>query len=1526
MKLFFSYAPVDERWRSRLEKHFSGLRRQNIIQIWDARKIPPGSEKKQERFAQLESASIILLLISPDYIDSEECYHEMLRALDRQKGETACVIPVLLRPIHIEDAPFHGLQSLPQNGVPITHWSRSDDALHDVAEGVRTVVLQLAHQRSTQASQQENEPPTVKEADTISIALHALPHQTHPEEQQEQMEHQQEIPTEPGVYMSRYVSARQKYLEHVSTRYSLVKLPLGPAEGFSLEAIFHPLTLRRDPATLEDHQRVMIQGALGEFSQVIAANQAIPQPIEYKEPSVVLAENSEDALKQTPQRRLIILGGPGSGKTITLKYLVSKYAHEAVHDSAVPVPIYLSLTDLARSTKTLQRYVTDMVGDMGVESHAADMLWRAIETGHAFVCLDSLDEVAAQNRTEMIELINLWAAQPGNTWIIGSRYTEYKGGQFKQGQFSEWELVPMSHPMRLQLAERLFPELRRLLPGVQVELTPSDFIQLLEHHPHAAAWGENPLLFSLAAIIALQTRGLPSSRAALYHDVMGALLQTREPDPFWHSLLMRMLTKLALWLYQYKGRTFTRSDLLTFFLEIQAHSPAETAELARRVTSSGMIEIVAHDTYAFRHQTFQEYLAAAELADALEDQQSLRAEDGWRLAWSKRTYSRWTEILRLMVGVLIQTRGKRGRDIAYRWLRALLEQRSTKEGDPGNLGLMLAVKSLAEVSEMAGWETHHTASLEQHALTRWVNELYLAEERHQTVQKENLLRLTSDIKHMRQPLPGQILQQVLENHPMSHDSEIIEALFPNLGEHLPRQILLQASQHTPIAIRAATLQILESQGGGIPLEVFLNAMIDTRILATDRGKDALEKQVGKLSEEEIRAILSGIALSFPIPKESYKIGLLRMVEKRKPRIPASLFLEALNDESDAVRVVAIGALGNYGEQIPLNVFLPLLKDNNQLVRLEALKALEHQSKHVPFSLLIAMLQDNVAQIRDMTIHMLNAREDPVPLNLILSTLARWRGLVWQSELKALGIQARNLPLEEVLVTLEPALQDWQDVAWKIAHQFSAFTNGESGERFIKVFSALRSRQILARLALVRLLDVQREHIPLEALEAALRDTSELVRADVVKILGSLGNRTPVAILEGALNDTSEMVRSKAVKALGLLGNRAPVERVKAALNDTSEIVRSEAVKALGLLGNRVPIEMLLDVFKDTSEAIKQGVKDPKERMTFELWGTHSAAMGVLLEQAQRLSVETLLDALLHSSLLFWYREREDEKIKKAFIISAEQGSVIPLEKFTTALREENEKTRVVLVKILGALGERIPIKVFLALLEDESASVRSVVFEALSQQADRIPIPLLTSMLKSTNDFAGEAAIHLLGLLGERTPIPTLLTLLQGGTLFLRRAAARALIGHGEKVPISILMNALEEEDQDIHHYILFVIRKMDPEGLVSRPPQELDQLQSHPLGLILRALVQGFAADTSGDLQHSIQFLLQALEQLLTWPEPSVSLKAIRMLGKIRRHIPDSTIQRLLELRHDEYSVIRSAADNALAEILSLETGIEDD
>src|SRR5947209_8334377 len=93
VEVFISYAHEDELLRQQLETHLSPLQRQGLISDWHDRQLLAGDEWAREIDQHLETASIILLLISPNFLASDYCYEiEMRRALERHKLGDARVI------------------------------------------------------------------------------------------------------------------------------------------------------------------------------------------------------------------------------------------------------------------------------------------------------------------------------------------------------------------------------------------------------------------------------------------------------------------------------------------------------------------------------------------------------------------------------------------------------------------------------------------------------------------------------------------------------------------------------------------------------------------------------------------------------------------------------------------------------------------------------------------------------------------------------------------------------------------------------------------------------------------------------------------------------------------------------------------------------------------------------------------------------------------------------------------------------------------------------------------------------------------------------------------------------------------------------------------------------------------------------------------------------------------------------------------------------------------------------------------
>lgn len=152
VEIFCSYVHEDQAWLQRLETHLSVLRRQGLISLWHDRLIPPGTDRTRTIDRYLETASVILLLVSADFLASDYCYSiEMKRAIEREAEGSARIIPILVRSVDWQGTPFAYLQPLPTDAKPIETWENQETALADVAAGIRRVIVKELPQISTRA-------------------------------------------------------------------------------------------------------------------------------------------------------------------------------------------------------------------------------------------------------------------------------------------------------------------------------------------------------------------------------------------------------------------------------------------------------------------------------------------------------------------------------------------------------------------------------------------------------------------------------------------------------------------------------------------------------------------------------------------------------------------------------------------------------------------------------------------------------------------------------------------------------------------------------------------------------------------------------------------------------------------------------------------------------------------------------------------------------------------------------------------------------------------------------------------------------------------------------------------------------------------------------------------------------------------------------------------------------------------------------------------------------------------------------
>lgn len=158
IRVFISYAREDLEHLKALEKHLANLKRQGVIEVWTDQKLLASTQWEPELLAQLRSAQLVLVLLSPDMMASHFIHDvELKETLKRhEKGEVR-VVPVRVRPTELEGHPLATLTWLPKQGQPVTRCPDRDDAWVEVATAVRELVKSLGPEQPGPTSPERRE-------------------------------------------------------------------------------------------------------------------------------------------------------------------------------------------------------------------------------------------------------------------------------------------------------------------------------------------------------------------------------------------------------------------------------------------------------------------------------------------------------------------------------------------------------------------------------------------------------------------------------------------------------------------------------------------------------------------------------------------------------------------------------------------------------------------------------------------------------------------------------------------------------------------------------------------------------------------------------------------------------------------------------------------------------------------------------------------------------------------------------------------------------------------------------------------------------------------------------------------------------------------------------------------------------------------------------------------------------------------------------------------------------------------------
>ncbi len=142
-EVVFSFIASDQAFYEQIRQHLAPLRRLGKIIIWSL----PDTQNEAEIRQHLESARIIVVLISSAYLDSDYHYDVVLmRALERHRAGKAILLPILARRCHYERLPFASMQMLPPNGIPLSTLAEEprDQACYEIARAIDMIIKHIS--------------------------------------------------------------------------------------------------------------------------------------------------------------------------------------------------------------------------------------------------------------------------------------------------------------------------------------------------------------------------------------------------------------------------------------------------------------------------------------------------------------------------------------------------------------------------------------------------------------------------------------------------------------------------------------------------------------------------------------------------------------------------------------------------------------------------------------------------------------------------------------------------------------------------------------------------------------------------------------------------------------------------------------------------------------------------------------------------------------------------------------------------------------------------------------------------------------------------------------------------------------------------------------------------------------------------------------------------------------------------------------------------------------------------------------
>lgn len=402
--------------------------------------------------------------------------------------------------------------------------------------------------------------------------------------------------------------ALRRYRQALSKKFKEFKIPFRPDRPLNMQEIYVPLKVKgtRDIDQIDAYQAI------------------------------------------TEHKRLMVLGAPGAGKSMLLRYIALSYAEGRLTNlPKQPVPILLELNRLNKSDASIKDKLIEIL-DLHNFPNAHNFVEMALKSGTVMLLFDGLDEVNTQERQRVINKINdSLDKYPQCRVVITCRIAVYHN-ELAEKIDQTLEMIDFNEQ---QIQAFLVPWQKDMPASKSIK----QLIHTLHERPRIMQLAGNPLLLTIIAYLYTDTTFvLPHSRAEFYTEATKALLELWkiEHNRYKAASKQAVLRRLALFNQDSgaESKQDRRSiDLKAVLAQVKQVLPDLNLTnndveplLDEIVERSGLLLVIdGGERYQFAHLTLQEFFAAL----------ALRNDADQLLTRFKADQDTWRETVKIWCGL-----------------------------------------------------------------------------------------------------------------------------------------------------------------------------------------------------------------------------------------------------------------------------------------------------------------------------------------------------------------------------------------------------------------------------------------------------------------------------------------------------------------------------------------------------------------------------------------------------------------------------------------------------------------------------------------------------------------------------------------------------------------------------------------------------------------------------------------------------------------------------------------------------------